>query len=62
MTYEPTQYDKKLEELISRLGESIVSRHELCDDARALIEQQKHLHMARSPEYVRYLEEQRGLV
>ena len=59
--YEPTTYDTKLEELITKVGESIQFQFESGEDPRVWVERQKILHCARSPEYVRYLEEQRGI-
>lgn len=70
--YTPTPYDLKLEELINHVGQQIVQvhgdrffekTHEQRSEAIApFLARQKLLHCARSPEYVRYLEEQRGLV
>jgi hypothetical protein len=59
--YEPTRYDTKLEELITKVGESIQFQFESGEDPRVWVERQKLLHFARSPEYVKYLEEQRGI-
>jgi hypothetical protein len=60
--YTPTHYDTKLEELITQVGESIQFKYESGDDPLIWIERQKLLHCARAPEYVRHLEELRGLV
>ena len=71
--YTPTPYDTKLESLILSVGEALVQLHtlyhaggktfdEITTAIQPYIERQKLLCMARTPEYVRYLEEKRGLV
>jgi hypothetical protein len=69
--YEPTTYDTKLEELINHVGQQIVAVHGDCFHEKTyeqrseaiapFLARQRLLHCARSPEYVKYLEEQRGI-
>jgi hypothetical protein len=59
--YIPTAYDEKLEELLQAASKKVKSLYMSGGYAGEWVHRQKLLSAARSPEYVRYLEEKLGL-